>query len=302
MYTLVWSCQNHVPGEYVPLKTKKVHNDMYNQTYEFFDPEASLCRPRHIGVTCDKATNTPALQAAEDFVYWARNTYSNAAKYDTFRVFPSEDDAIEKLTSNDYVFDDHLGIFSALIVFKSGAPNWEYTVRFNQTTGLSRFSGDNPSTVDPPEEIRCRDPSSCGYMSNYFNLNYYTLTDVINSYFLTTNCASTGTCRAANISLNTLGGVDMPTAKYTTNGFWGAIGWLFALLMIVTLLYPLSNVIRDLVVEKETKLREGMMMMALQSNALWASWFFHFFCLFLSLSILLTIGGKAVLFKYSVRI
>jgi hypothetical protein len=55
-----------------------------------------------------------------------------------------------------------------------------------------------------------------------------------------------------------------------------------------------------LVQEKETKMREGMMMMALRGDALWLSWVLNFMALFLPLSILLTVASSQ-LFQYSDR-
>ena len=68
--------------------------------------------------------------------------------------------------------------------------------------------------------------------------------------------------------------------------------------MIISLLLPLSNVIKALVQEKETKMREGMLMMALRGDALWVTWILNFMALFLPLSILLTISSNQ-LFQYS---
>jgi len=295
----VWSCADLSGGKYKPLKTKDVYDPIANATVSQFDGEASKCRTRHIAVTPDVSTNVAGANAASQFVHWAETMYSDAAKYKTFRMFPSEDETVAKLTSGSYVFDQELGIYSAVIVFKSGAPTWDYTIRFNQTAGLNRWAGDNPSTKTPVEDISCKSANDCSFMSGYVSSGYFALTDVINSFVLTSTCASTPHCQAANITLNTLGGIDMPTPEYTSNGFWGAIGQYFGLLMIISVLYPLSNVISELVKEKEVKLREGMMMMSLQPNALWASWGFHFLILFFCLSILLTAAGGGFLFKYS---
>ena len=68
--------------------------------------------------------------------------------------------------------------------------------------------------------------------------------------------------------------------------------------MIISLLLPLSNVIKALVQEKETKMREGMLMMALRGDALWVTWILNFMALFLPLSILLTLSSRQ-LFQYS---
>ena len=54
--------------------------------------------------------------------------------------------------------------------------------------------------------------------------------------------------------------------------FWNSVGYVFSLLMIVSLLLPLANVIKSLVEEKETRMRETMYMMGLRSDALWLAW------------------------------
>ena len=98
--------------------------------------------------------------------------------------------------------------------------------------------------------------------------------------------------------MSTLGLAHFPNKAVTNSGFWGAVGFLFALLMIISLLLPLSNVIKALVQEKETKMREGMLMMALRGDALWVTWILNFMALFLPLSILLTLSSRQ-LFQYS---
>ena len=98
--------------------------------------------------------------------------------------------------------------------------------------------------------------------------------------------------------MSTTGLANFPNKAVSNSGFWGAVGFLFALLMIISLLLPLSNVIKALVQEKETKMREGMLMMALRGDALWITWVINFMALFLPLSILLTISSGQ-LFVYS---
>jgi hypothetical protein len=112
---------------------------------------------------------------------------------------------------------------------------------------------------------------------------------------------TSSTCSNADdsVTVQTKGIVEFPSPKVTVNGFWGLVGFSFGLVMILAILYPLANVISALVKEKEMKLREGMMMMAVRGDALWFSWIFHFFCLFLPLSVALTVVGQGMLFQYS---
>jgi ATP-binding cassette, subfamily A (ABC1), member 3 len=51
--------------------------------------------------------------------------------------------------------------------------------------------------------------------------------------------------------------VPFPITGYTTNGFYGLAAQLFALFFTIALMYPVSRLIRGLVMEKEMKIREG---------------------------------------------
>jgi hypothetical protein len=57
--------------------------------------------------------------------------------------------------------------------------------------------------------------------------------------------------------------VYFPSPSYTTSGFWGAEGIkdMFAIMAIISTLFPVANVIRVLMIEKQTKMRESMAMM-----------------------------------------
>jgi ATP-binding cassette, subfamily A (ABC1), member 3 len=125
----------------------------------------------------------------------------------------------------------------------------------------------------------------------YLNANAYTLLDTVNSFIATRTAGK-------KVSISTAGIAHFPSAAVKVSLFWQNVGSVFALLMIISLLLPLSNVIKVLVEEKETKMRESMMMMALRSDTLWLSWIMHFMLLFLPLSIILALASRQ-LFTYS---
>ena len=89
------------------------------------------------------------------------------------------------------------------------------------------------------------------------------LGDLVNSYIATTTCKSKGTC-TGEVDIVTIGAIDYPADKVTVSLFWLNLGYIFALLVILSLLYPIANIIRSLVQEKETRIKESMMMMALR--------------------------------------
>lgn len=261
------------------------------------------CQPRYIAVAPGSASNTNAQSAANSLVNWANTNYNTN---NSFVYFSSEGDFLSYMGSTAYAVDPKLPIYSSAIIINQGYPAWDYTLRLNKTIGRGISVGATaPSTTIPFVDIKVKSgtaiPSTSQdpYAISYLKANYYALTDVVDSFITTSSCLSTGLCSAGSkVTVNMAGIANFPNAYALQSGFWGLIGFLFALVVIIGIMYPLANIISALVREKESKIREGMMMMALHGEALWASWIFHFICLFLPLAIILTIIGTKV-FPYS---
>ena len=64
---------------------------------------------------------------------------------------------------------------------------------------------------------------------------------------------------------------------------------MFPILVVIAVLYPLSNVISELVKEKKLRIKEGLKMMGLTAAAHTASWIFHFLVLFFFMSMLMVL-------------
>lgn len=75
-------------------------------------------------------------------------------------------------------------------------------------------------------------------------------------------------------------------------GFFEVAQSVLAFFLTVCLLFPVSRLIRGLVAEKETKLREGMKMMGLSDAALLGSWMTTYALMFLISSVLITLVGS----------
>ena len=258
------------------------------------------CQQRKIAVAPSSSNNAVADAAATAFILFARNSSATARAFSSFTYFSSEDEFLKHIGSKTYSIDPSIAIYSSAIIFNEGYPNWDYTVRLNRTYTVFGTSLPSPSTAAPINDISKKSSETSKYLNSYLRLGVYTIFDTVNSFIATsTLCQSSGNCRYAdNVSIRTMGTAEFPNPENLTQGFWTAVGFVFALLIIISLLLPLSNVIKVLVQEKETKLREGMMMMSLRSDVLWLTWIMHFMCLFLPLSILLTLASKA-LFIYS---
>ena len=258
------------------------------------------CQQRKIAVAPISDANANAAAAASAFITYAQNISATASSRSTFTYFASESAFLSYMGSSAYSTDPTVPIYSSAIIFNAGYPQWDYTVRLNRTYTVFGVSKRSPSTAVPVNDISYNSPTDSPYLAAYLKLGVYTLFDTVNSFIATnTVCQSTGNCQYVDkVNINTLGTANFPNVMTLTQGFWSQVGFVFALLIIISLLLPLSNVIKALVQEKETKIREGMMMMSLRGDVLWITWIVHFLCLFLPLSIILTLASKG-LFTYS---
>lgn len=96
------------------------------------------CRRNYIAIAPQSANDPLAAAAAAEFVSWAEADTTNFVKGNlsdvTYKYFASEGDLIDHIMDPLYVVDDqNLFLISSAVIFVSGAPNWEYTLRFNST-------------------------------------------------------------------------------------------------------------------------------------------------------------------------
>lgn len=266
----------------------------------------ALCTRREIAVApAVGVSGTAAYTAASDFVTWANNKYGyndGSTTIEPFTFFSSEQAILNALDEKSYSFSGD--IYSSAVIFNGGSPSWDYTVRVNKTMIIDGDRILSPTTAKGAvidSSLRSKDSwpdydrgGGLPYHAHWTKSGYLALTNAVNSFATTMACRdSGGTCSDSDdYDYETIGTMPFANDAFETLGFWSAIGFIFSLFMIIVLLYPISNCISALVREKESKLREGMMMMALRSDALWFSWWFNFMCLFLPLSIILTLVGQ----------
>jgi hypothetical protein len=90
-----------------------------------------------------------------------------------------------------------------------------------------------------------------------------------------------------------------PILAYEDNAFYDDLSGLFSFFFVITLLYPVSRLIRGLVMEKETRIREAMRMMGLADSALIGSWVTTYVLLFAFLAAAITVLTKRNVFNAS---
>ncbi len=95
------------------------------------------------------------------------------------------------------------------------------------------------------------------------------------------------------------GVANFPTEEYKTDGFWSNVGTFFSVLFVIIMLIPVGDVIKQLVLDKELRLKEGMMQMGLHSSVYWSAWITNFFTYFFLLSIAVALCGLIKIFQNS---
>ena len=88
--------------------------------------------------------------------------------------------------------------------------------------------------------------------------------------------------------------VPFPTPSYSTNVFFSRVLSTLTLLFVIAYVYPVSQLIRGLVLEKENRLREALKQMGATDAMLWASWFAVYAIMYAVLSLFVAIAGIRV--------
>jgi ATP-binding cassette, subfamily A (ABC1), member 3 len=264
------------------------------------------CKLRRIAVAPHDSSDDSSVSATHKFVAWANQTIPATSQNTLFVIFDSEKEFLRTIDKSSYsrIADDY--IYSSLIVFESGYPQWDYTVRMNRSraVGIDDFESTPQTRIDPVfngvDTARAYpDDGSTWYTQPYLNgyrdMGMFAVLETVNSFIATETCRATSQCTdAENVKLRVEGTADFPNVLIKEDIFWQALGSSFAILMVLSVLYPVSNVIKTLVAEKESKMREGMMMMSLRLDVIWTGWIIMFLCVFVPLSVFLMLVGQFI--------
>ena len=267
------------------------------------------CKLKRIAVAPSDESDSDSINTVRSFIQWANETIPATRNDTLFVEFDSQKAFLKTIGQTSYSKEANDPIYTALIVFRGGYPDWDYTVRMNRTradgtdfqsTPPTRFSAVDNS-VDtanawPQVETTWGTPP---YLEGYHYMGMFAVLETVNSFITTQTCRVTGQCTPTeNVELRMDGIIDFPNRKIEEDIFWDALASTFAILMILSVLYPISNVIRTLVHEKETRLREGMMMMSLRVDVIWTGWCIFYLTIFVPLSVFLMLIGQYI-FLYS---
>ncbi|CAM9216529.1 unnamed protein product, partial [Ectocarpus fasciculatus] len=254
------------------------------------------------------ADDGAAADEAGNFFDYVTTAFPETASH--WVSYDSESEFLDVIGESGYSQDpaDDRPAFAAGIVFTSGTPDWGYTIRANITK--SGFESDSYYMFNIPvttatTENNCKSPTDCPGDDQGRNLAPWTalyhqspvlmLQQLVDSWIIDLEQGSTATATPPVARIT-----EFPSPEYESDGFWAQVGSMFAILVVIAVLYPVSNVISVLVKEKELRIKEGLKMMGLTDAAHTASWAFNFACLFLFTSLFMVFCSGSV-FAFSDR-
>lgn len=137
----------------------------------------------------------------------------------------------------------------------------------------------------------------------YYRSGYLTLQRTLNEYVF---AVSAGSCRSVYNTTNeqatdhsNVWSMPMPTAAYSQNSFFLAVGYLLGLTIVMAYLYPTSRLVKLIVEEKELRIKETLMIMGVHPWAYWWSWCIFYLVLFVVVAILVTATLTTSVLHYS---
>lgn len=94
----------------------------------------------------------------------------------------------------------------------------------------------------------------------------------------------------------------MPVSKFSSSDFQYVIASVLGIFYMLAFLYPVSQIVRGLVIEKETRVKEGMKMMGLTDLVYNLSWLITLLVQMTLIAFLITLVTWSSVFEYSNKI
>ena len=93
--------------------------------------------------------------------------------------------------------------------------------------------------------------------------------------------------------------IPFPIKGFEKNNFYTSVADIVPLFFILSLLYPVAQLVRSIVAEKETRIREGMKAMGLGEGALISSWLLTYFGIFFFDAVVISLITMGNIFQAS---
>lgn len=122
------------------------------------------------------------------------------------------------------------------------------------------------------------------YYMYYLSSGYPSWQRTVNEFFLSR--ANDGNCWIPGE--NDIWAIPMPTAAYDQNEFYQAIGFLMGIALAMAYLFPISRLVKSIVEEKESRMKQTLFILGVKQWAHWLSWVVFTVGFFMIISLFVT--------------
>mmetsp|Transcript_43917 Transcript_43917/g.64517 ORF Transcript_43917/g.64517 Transcript_43917/m.64517 type:complete len:2436 (+) Transcript_43917:98-7405(+) len=245
---------------------------------------------------------SPTGVVTDSFVEYLNSTYPLSVNYSPLKIrtHKNQDLALEYICDNlhertwalidmggSYNSPFTMGEFNA----KENLKQVEFTIRMNYTT--------------VPNTNRITDFFSVGLnrkYQRYYTSGFLTLQRTLEDFalhharhVLSSSLSSTPLFKAkvkemcTPPSNNRIWSIAMPTRRYSQNIFYKGVGYMLGLVIAMAFLFPMSRLVRSIVDEKESRMRETLQILGVKSWAYWLSWILVAYLIFALCAVFVTL-------------
>jgi ATP-binding cassette, subfamily A (ABC1), member 3 len=191
------------------------------------------------------------------------------------------------------------GIVAAIIINKvglnaAGQYDWDYTLRMNGTGRGDRRQPFQavPNTFQKEE----KDDLELDYLPDdwklYWRNGYMLLQDFVENYMITKTLGVAPPQIEASFR-------PFPEIDHISDEFADIVGSFLGLLYTLVFLWPVTRIIKSILEEKESRMKEQMKMMGLPESLLWLSWLVTYIVIFFITSLLIMMFASSSMFEFS---
>jgi len=133
----------------------------------------------------------------------------------------------------------------------------------------------------------------------YYLSGFLTLQRTLNEFAFHVESQKNGNCNSSLPKSERVWSMPMPTESYERNIFYQAAGIVLSLTIATAYLYPTSRLMKLMVEEKESKIKQTMQILGVKQWAYWLSWVITSYVIFTLIAVLVTFLLTSNIFKYS---
>eukprot|EP01029_Cantina_marsupialis_P013220 TRINITY_DN2925_c0_g3_i1.p1 TRINITY_DN2925_c0_g3~~TRINITY_DN2925_c0_g3_i1.p1 ORF type:complete len:1768 (+),score=518.71 TRINITY_DN2925_c0_g3_i1:83-5386(+) len=253
---------------------------------DFLTDFEEYCTLSKLAITTEDTATASTKTFASKFNDWLRNKFPLLEDKDLTVMFDKETDWIDLVESEDYVENNKLT--GAAVVFDSvSLDEYKYRLRFNSTFTYERGI---PNT-NLPSNKRDFARGESEFTQLYRLSGFLTMQSEIDQFIAEeVKSEVSSSTDLTNFSLDATN--LFPIRPYEDDGFWVNLSGFIGLFTILSVIKPMGGIIKDLVGEKESKMRETLFIMNARRGSYRWSWLLLYFIQMVFTALFMSVFSK----------